>query len=201
MNDANYPYEFRLFETKREDMIALISGMSEPDFARFLYCQKISATFLAAQAFERSVVHAMLDCDRVTLKNKFGKYFLEAWDKIIFKKNELDKSTLGTLISILEHNNFDGNDIQYLRWIKSKRDYIVHRLFQESPLPGNLDTVGCYHMSRRVHAIQILLNRAERRIWYIFQKHGLVEISDLGEGGLFIMSNDVHSALEGDDSD
>ena len=201
MSDRLNPHEYRLFEATRERMIALISGMSDEDFARFLYCQEISATFLAAQTFERSVVHAMLACDRVTLKNKFGKDVLEAWDKLIFKKKELDKSTLGTLISILEYNDFDGSDIKYLRWIKSKRDYVVHRLFQECPFPGNLDTIGCYYMSRRIHAIQILLNRAERRFWYIFQKHGLVEVSDMGKDGILIMPKDVYSALEGDDSD
>ena len=162
---------------------ALIGKMSDLDVARFLYCQEMAGAYLAVGKFEDMLITAMHVCDRVKLEKTLGTDS-NRWAQSLAKRSLLQGSTLGSLIKILERHDVAGEDIRYLKWIKDKRDYFIHRLFHEGAWPGDLDAKSCRLMSRRLLAIQLWLSRAERNIWLIFERAGFVELDYLGEDGL-----------------
>lgn len=168
--------------------------MSELDFARFIYCQHMSSTFMAVNKFEDMVINAMLMCNRIQTK-KVLRSGIKAWERMLERREHLQQSTLGTLISILERNAIDNADVAYLRWVKDKRDYFVHRLFHDGAWPGELDADECTAMTRRLMAIRLWLGRAERRIWYIFERAGLVHLTDIKGHGMLAMNADIFKEL------
>ncbi|MEQ8395613.1 hypothetical protein [Thalassobaculum sp.] len=161
----------------------LIDGMSELDVARFLYCQEMAGTYLAVGRFEDMLISAIHMCDRVRLEKALGADS-ERWVQSLAKKALLQGSTLGSLIKILERHDIAEADIRYLKWIKNKRDYFIHRLFHDGVWPGDLDAESCRLMSRRLLAIQLWLSRAERKIWSIFERAGFVALNRLEDGSL-----------------
>ena len=136
---------------------SIIDEMSDLDFARFVYCQEMAGTYMAVGLFEDMLISAMHMCDRVKLKKVLSDD-TDWWVQSLAKKIQLQDSTLGSLIKILEGNAIAADDIRYLKWIKDKRDYFVHRLFQEGAWPGELDAESCHLMARRLSAIQIWLS-------------------------------------------
>ncbi|MEX2630989.1 MAG: hypothetical protein WD341_13720 [Tistlia sp.] len=170
----------------------LIDGMSDLDVARFLYCQEMAGTYLAVGKFEDMLISAMHMCDRVRLGKALGADS-NRWARSLAKKALLQRSTLGSLIKILERHEVAEADIRYLKWIKDKRDYFVHRLFHEAAWPGDLDAESCRLMSRRLLAIQLWLSRAERNIWSIFERAGFVALSRLDDGSLLASNLDIYS--------
>jgi hypothetical protein len=171
----------------KAELQAMIAAMSDLDFARFVYCQEMAGTYMAVGHFESMLISAMLTCDRVKLKKALG-LDMEAWEHLLAKKALLEGSTLGSLIKILERNNVDQADLAYLRWLKGKRDYFVHRLFHEGAWPGDLDKEGCRHMQRRLLAIQIWLERGANRIWLIFERAGFAKLTRISDGGFLAMN-------------
>jgi hypothetical protein len=133
------------------------------------------------------LINAMLMCDHIKLKEKLGDD-AEKWELFLSRKNDLQGSTLGNLIKILEANEISAKDIRYLRWIKNKRDYFVHRLFHDGAWPGDLDEEKCQFMIRRLLAIQHWLHRAERNIWSIFERAKFVELQHFADGGILVMN-------------
>lgn len=107
-------------------MLALIETMSSLDIARFLYCQEMAGTYLAVGKFESMLISAMHMCDRVKLKNALGPD-QSAWARSITKKAQLEGSTLGSLIKILERHKLNQADIAYLRWIRAVFDRFESR--------------------------------------------------------------------------
>jgi hypothetical protein len=176
-------------------LLAIIDGMSDLDFARFLYCQEMAGTYLAVGKFEDMLISAMHMCDRVRLEKAFGAD-IDSWAQSLAKKALLQGSTLGSLITILERHNVAAGDIRYLRWIKEKRDYFVHRLFHDGAWPGDLDEQSCRLMTRRLSAIQCWLSRAERNIWLIFERAGLVELARLEGRGLLATNPGIYDLLQ-----
>lgn len=167
--------------TKRQ-ITKLIDCMSDIDFARFLYCQHIAATHLAVGQFEDMLISAMFMCDRVKIKTALGQD-MEKWEQTLAKRALLQDSTVGSLIKILEGHCIATSDIAYLKWVKDKRDYFIHRLFHGGAWPGDLDFDECHVMIRRLMAIQLWLGRAQRNIWLIFERAGFVELDRLADGG------------------
>jgi hypothetical protein len=165
----------------------IIDGMSDLDFARFVYCQEMAGTYLAVGLFEDMLISAMHMCDRVKLKKLLGDD-TDRWAQSLAKKNQLRGSTLGSLIKILEGHAIAADDLRYLKWIKDKRDYFVHRLFHDGAWPGELDAESCHIMARRLSAIQIWLSRAQRNIWAIFERAGFVELDRLSDGSFVAMN-------------
>ena len=178
----------------KEELKAIIEGMSECDVSRLLYCQEMAGTYLAVGKFENALISAMHMCDRVKLQGRLGQD-QRAWERSMTKRTQLEGSTLGSLIKILERHNINKRDIEYLRWIKDKRDYFVHRLFHDGPWPGDLDEDGCRFMRRRLLAIQFWLERAERRIWLIFERAKFIELTRLKDGNLIVMSLGISDAI------
>ncbi len=171
--------------------------MSDLDIARFLYCQEMAGAHLAVGKFESMLITAMHMCDRVKLQMKLGPDS-DAWTRSVQKQAQLEGSTLGSLIKILERHNVDGDDIDYLTWVKDKRDYFVHRMFHEDVWPGDLDEDGCRVMRRRLIAIQLWLERGERNVWLIFERAGFLELDRLPDGGMLAMNIGIYDAIEAD---
>lgn len=181
----------------RDELQRLIGAMSNLDLARFLYCQEMAGTYLAVGKFENMLISAMHMCDRVKLQKALGPD-QDAWARSVARKAQLEGSTLGSLIKILERHDVDQTDIAYLQWIKDKRDYFVHRLFHEVAWPGDLDEEGCQRMRRRLLAIQLLLERGERNIWLIFERAGFVELDRLTDGGMLAMNTGLYDLIQED---
>ena len=167
----------------KAELRKIIEGMSGPDIARFLYCQEMAGAYLAVGKFEHMLISAMHMCDRVKLEKVLGPD-KDRWERSLAKRALLQGSTLGSLIKVLERHGVDAADIGYLKWIKNKRDYFVHRLFHDGAWPGDLDEDGCRFMTRRLIAIQLWLSRAERNIWSIFERARFVELDRLRDGSL-----------------
>lgn len=173
----------------------VIDDMTDLDFARFLYCQEIAGTFLAVSKFEDMLIWAMQMCDRLKLEKALGAD-TDRWTQSLAKQSLLQRSTLGSLINILERHNIAEADISYLKWIKNKRDYFVHRLFHDGAWPGDIDEDSCRLMCRRLLALQLLLSRAERNIWLIFERAGFIALDRLEDGGMLAMNLGVFDSLE-----
>ncbi len=180
---------FSLNKTKSE-IAREISDMDEVEFARFMYCQKMVSTYIGIAVFESNVISAMVICDKIRVKSILGND-AKIWDNIT-KQKVFQSSTLGTLIKILQKNGISKKNIDYLNWVKHKRDYFVHRLFQEGAWPAKLSADDCKLITRRLVAIQWWLYRATARIWFIFEEEGLVLIDNLGDAGLIIMPSDYY---------
>lgn len=179
--------------------LTLLEGMSDLEFARFRYCQEMAGTYLAIGKLEDMLISAMHMCDRVKLKKALGAD-LDRWSQSLEKKARLQSSTLGSLIKILESHPVVPEDIAYLRWVKDKRDYFIHRLFHEGAWPGLLDVDDCRAMTRRLLAIQLLLARAERNIWSIFERADFVALQRFDEGTLVMNAGmeDLLTAMRDD---
>lgn len=173
----------------------IIEGMSELDVTRFLYCQEMAGTYMAVGRFEDMLINAMHMCDRVRLEKALGADS-NRWAQSLAKRTLLQGSTLGSLIKILEQHDVAEADIRYLKWIKDKRDYFIHRLFHEGAWPGDLDAESCRFMTRRLLAIQLWLSRGERNIWSIFERAGFVALDRLDDGSLLATNLDIWNFLE-----
>jgi hypothetical protein len=184
-------------QISQAQLSALIAEMPDIDFARFLYCQHIASTHLAVAQFEHMLISAMLMCDGIKLQKALGAD-LQRWQKMLTKHRLLKDSTVGSLINILARHDVAEADIAYLKWVKDKRDYFVHRLFHDGAWPGDLDVDGCRAMVRRLIAIQLWLQRAQRQIWLIFERAGFVELDHV-EGGILATNLGIHDLLDAND--
>jgi hypothetical protein len=172
----------------KDQLLGIIQGMSEDDIARFLYCQEMAGTYLAVGQFEDMLISAMQMCDRLKVHDRLGED-ADRWERFLAKRELLQDSTLGSLIKILDKHGIVQSDIGYLRWIKDKRDHFVHRWFHDGAWPGDLDREECRLMSRRLLAIQMWLSRAERQIWFIFERAGLLTLDRIEDGTLLVMNS------------
>ena len=98
----------------------IIEGMSHLDVARFLYYLEMAGAYLAVGKFEDMLVSAMHMCDRVKLERALGPD-MGSWERSLAKRAQLQGSTLGSLIKVLERHSVCKADIGYLQWIKGKR--------------------------------------------------------------------------------
>jgi hypothetical protein len=171
--------------------LEILEGMSDLEFARFRYYQEMAGAYLAVGKFEGMLIDAMHMCDRIKLKKALGDD-AERWAQSLAKKELLQGSTLGSLIKILEVHEAAAEDIRYLKWIKGKRDYFVHRLFHAGAWPGDLDEESCRFMTRRLLAIPLWLSRAERNIWSIFERASFVELQRFADGGILAMNMGIY---------
>ena len=105
------------------------------------------------------------------------------------------------MIKILESHAIAEADLRYLKWIKDKRDYFIHRLFHEGAWPGELDAESCRLMARRLFAIQTWLSRGQRNIWAIFERAGFVELDRLSDGSFLTMNLGIFDLLDGQDAE
>jgi hypothetical protein len=162
------------------------------DVMRIYYCYQLGSTFVSLGALERQIITAMMTCDRIKLA-KVIKDDVPFWDSIAARHDHLQSSTLGNLLTILAKHNIIESDLAYLKWVVAKRNFFVHRFFETEAWPGDLSEQGVRNMSRRLLYLEHIFLRAERRIYRIFERAGLVEIIDLGEDGQLISNVDAFS--------
>lgn len=188
-----------MFKAKlnKDQLLTIIEAMSDIEVARFLYCLEMAGTYIAVGKFENMLISAMHMCDRVKVQ-KILYQDQDLWMRSLEKKALLEGLTLGYLIKILEQHGVNKSDIAYLRWIKDKRDYFVHRLFHDYTWPGDLSEAGCHFMRRRLLAIQLWLERGERNVWSIFERAGFIELDHLADGSQLAMNVGVYDFLQED---
>lgn len=170
----------------KAQLLSIVEEMPDKDFARYRYVQEMGATYLAVVHFEDVLIDAMNVCDRVKVRYALGND-ADRWETFKGKRTTLQSSTLGSLISILERHKISPDDVHYLRWVKEKRDYFIHRWFYEGGWPGDMDASACHAMTRQLLAIQLWLHRGERNVWAIFERADFVELTR-HEDGLLIMN-------------
>ena len=144
----------------KAQLAAHIESMTDVDFARFIYCQHMAATHLAIGQFEHMLIAAMLMCDRVKVRHILNND-TERWEQILQRQLFLQRSTLGSLINVMKSHDIAEFDVAYLRWLKGKRDYFVHRLFNDGTWPGDLDHDGCMAMTHCDPALAVAGREAD----------------------------------------
>lgn len=172
--------------------------LNEVDALRTQCCTQIGSTFIRLHLMEDAVISAMSICDRVKVANRLGED-ASNWDHHLAKKATLEGSTLGSLIGILSRHDVDADDLRYLRWVKERRDFFVHRFFRDGAWPGELAEEDCEWMIRRLRYLQLIFDRAGRRVWPVLARANLMAMQDLGPAGMLMINLDLDRHLSGDD--
>jgi len=139
---------------------------------------------------EDTIVNAMLVCDRISIQNLLGPDS-EEWSQFLAKRKHLQDSTLGRLVSILSKHGILAADLNYLRWVKNKRDFFVHRFFHKGEWPGDLAVDQIEASRRTLLYLERIFARAGDRIWIIFDRAGLMQRVDLGRSGSLMFNPDL----------
>jgi hypothetical protein len=164
-----------------------LSPKRNVDVMRIYYCYQLGSTFVTLGLLETRIITAMTMCNRIKLVNLIHDD-VSFWDSIAARHAKLQNSTLGNLLTVLSKHNIIESDLNYLRWVVAKRNFFIHRFFETEAWPGDLSEHGVRVMSRRLLYLEHIFRRAENRIYRIFQRAGLVEITDLGEDGTLVMN-------------
>jgi hypothetical protein len=157
------------------------------DVMRVYYCYQIGSTFVNLGLMEMIIVTAMATCDRIRLA-KMLHGDVPAWNHIVERHSKLRSSTLGNLIAIMSKHGIGGSDLAYLKWVKDKRDFFVHRFFHDEPWPGDLPEGAIRILCRQLLYLEHVFRRAGNRIHKILSRAGLVEYMDLGSDGALVMN-------------
>jgi hypothetical protein len=160
------------------------------DVVRIYYCYQIGSTYLQLGLMETTIISAMTMCDRIRL-SKVLQDDAPAFQHIVERHAQLQSSTLGGLIAILSKHGIGETDLAYLKWVKDKRDFFVHRFCHDEPWPGDLPERALRIICRRLLYLDHIFRRAGNRIWRIFARAGLMARIDLGEDGAVIMNVDL----------
>lgn len=176
-----------------------LAERTDDDILRIHYCYQIGSTFTSLALMEQTIIDAMSVCDRVKVANIIQSDQAR-WEQLIDKRNTLQSSTLGSLIKILSQHAVEEEDLKYLKWVKKRRDYFVHRFFNDNHWPGDLDTDTAEIHSRRLLYLEIIFARATQRIWIIFENAGLMERADLGENGALMFNTGLFEQIESSSS-
>jgi hypothetical protein len=169
---------------------SFIGRLNQTSLSRVHYCYQIGSTFIYLNRMEDSIISAIGMCDRIQVEKVMGAD-VKKWDDFTRRLGRLRDSTLGNLIKILSGHIICENDLRYLRWLKAKRDFFIHRFFHGGEWPGELNSDDCDVMVRRLRYLEIVFNRASQRIWKVFARARLVLLSDLGEAGMLMMNPDM----------
>jgi len=170
-----------------------IKHLSDLDLMRTRYCYQIGSTFVACALLEDAVITSMLICDRVKIANVLQED-APRWEQMLAKHKYLQDSTLGSLISLLAKHSITPADLKYLRWLKSKRDFFIHRFFHTGPWPGDLDERQIDHVCRTLGALEILFRRGSGRMVHILARAGLMRVEGLA-GGYLAFNPDLFDRL------
>lgn len=98
---------------------------------------------------ETTIIHAMAMCDKIKLSNILQED-AAAFRHIVERHVELRTSTLGNLVTVLSKHGVGGRDLHYLKWVKEKRDFFVHRFYHDEPWPGDLGESALRALCRRL---------------------------------------------------
>jgi hypothetical protein len=164
-----------------------LSPKRNVDVMRIYYCYQLGSTFVSLGMMETRIVTAMMTCDRIKLA-KVIQDDVPFWESIAARHAQLQSSTLGNLLTILSKHNIAEADLKYLRWVLAKRNFFVHRFFETEAWPGDLLEQDVRVMNRRLLYLEHIFRRGQNRIYRIFQRAGLVELTELGEDGYLVMN-------------
>jgi hypothetical protein len=182
----------------RQSLKRFLKSLDDESLFRFYYCYEIGSTFVVLGKMERTIIHAMGMCDRIKVFEVLGSD-AKTWDGYIQKHNKLQDSTLGNLIKILAKHSTLDSDLKYLRWLKEKRDFFIHRWFRNELWPGEMTVEECRIMVRRLLYLEIIFDRASAQIWKILGRAGLIAVQDLGTDGYLMLNPDAMSEVFGDE--
>lgn len=169
-------------------------SLSEIELLRAHYCYHIGWTFIASSLVEDSIVNAMSICDKVRLGQTLGAD-ATAWEVMLKKREFLQDSTLESLTSILSKHEILESDLQYLRWIKKKRNHFIHRFFERGNWPGGIPQSAYRPLCRELSAMHILFQRATLRIWKILVRAELLSEFAPFDDELLIVNRDFEKLL------
>lgn len=172
----------------------IVAEENDVNAERIHYCYQIGSTFVHLSLLEDSIINAMSICDRIKVSKLLGAD-TAGWE-LIQKRGQLQSSTLGNLISILSKHGVADADIAYLKWVKLKRDFFIHRFFNQGAWPGDLGPLGLQIQCRKLLFLEIIFARASNRIWKIFGRANLMEYIDLGADGALMLPMDLAEKLE-----
>jgi hypothetical protein len=113
-----------------------------------------------------------------------GTYFLR-------KHKHLQESTLGALITILSKHGIVEADLNYLKWLKSKRDFFIHRYFQAGVWPGDLQEDQIDRACRTLAALDVVFQRGAHRMMSILGRAGLMKLEIIPGGGILAFNPDL----------
>ncbi|MFE0017558.1 hypothetical protein ACFWXH_22140 [Mesorhizobium sp. NPDC059054] len=173
----------------RKMLRKLLVDESDLNVMRIHYCYQIGSTFIAISNLESTITSLMLMCDKIKVATVLGDD-TETWRKLLEKQSNLQSSTLGSLISILAKHGIQTSNLEYLKWVKNKRDFFIHRLFHNGAWPGDLDERGADIMYRRLLYLEVIFGRASNRISKILEDAGLLAIIDFGESGSLLVNTE-----------
>lgn len=162
-----------------------IAQLSDLELARTRYCYQIGSTFVACALLEDTVITSMLICDRVKVASVMRED-VPRWEQIVLKQKHLQDSTLGSLISLLAKHSITAADLNYLRWLKAKRDFFIHRFFHNGAWPGDLNEEQVDNVCRTLGALEIIFRRGAERMIHVLGRAGLMRVEALSEGYLAI---------------
>jgi hypothetical protein len=140
--------QFRQFLSERDDTHLM----------RIQYCYQLGSTFVHLSMMEDTIIKAMSICNRIKVAKALGSD-MPKWQQFVEKSRQIESSTLGNLVQILSRHGILDTDLNYLRWLKEKRDIFVHRLFRGGEWPGELDADECQVMIRRLRYLEIIFQQ------------------------------------------
>ena len=180
------------------ELPSLIGRLGEDERARFLYTQHLGRVFTTVAIFEHTLVWALLSANKIRLGA--DSEAATPARRHLAKHDLLKSYTLGNLIRVLSRHGAAEADIAYLKFVQRNRDYFIHRLFGETPWPGEVDTNLVHVLVRRMMYLEIIFGRAADRIWEIIARNGYATLVDLGEEGQLLV-NDWEQELAADGGD
>jgi hypothetical protein len=176
----------------------IITQHDDVDVDRVHYCYQLGSTFTSLALMEDTIINAMLICDRIKVSKVLGPD-AERWREFLEKRKQLQDSTLGTLVSILARHGISPEDLNYIRWVKNKRDFFVHRFFHEGHWPGELVEGQIEGLRRRLLYLERIYVRASHRIWAVLARAGLMERVDLGKSGSLMINTDLWTMFKSEE--
>jgi hypothetical protein len=173
----------------------MMAARDDLETVRIHYCYQIGSTFVNLALMEDAIINAMSICDRIKVAGFLGPD-APAWERMLEKTDKLQSSTLGNLIAILSKHNVRPSDLDYLKWVKKKRDYFVHRFFCQGHWPGDLEEETLTILCRRLLYLEAIFSRASHRIWRIFGNAGLMAYVTLDQNGILMMQTEMFDDTE-----
>lgn len=171
-----------------------IARLSDLDLVRTRYCYQIGSTFVASALLEESVISSMLICDRVKVTSIL-RDDAPRWEQILHKQKYLQDSTLGSLVALLAKHSITPADLNYLRWLKSKRDFFIHRFFHTGAWPGDLNEEQVNSVCRTLGALEIIFRRGAERMIHVLARADLMKVEEVS-GGYLAINPDLFQELD-----
>lgn len=176
-----------MIKTDRKfDFKSFVNAQDEISTERIIYCYQIGSTFVCLSSMEQNLIHAITMCDKIKLKNKDPNMSMARL--LLSKREHTLNSTMGNIIRLLQHNGISEKNLNYLRWLKRKRDFFIHRFFEKCPWPGELNAKQIEIQCRRLRYLEKIFLRGSERLWKILVEEKFLYCEDLGENGSLLFN-------------